>query len=346
VDDQVDVDTDYDGYCGADGSKSAVSLLLYVGLAAIGKVVVDYRGYVRFPNALLPLGTVTQVQLRLGVNIAGGANHLTDVHAYDTNGQTDPELDPGATAYVRCASGNLYANDLVELRAAGLYWIPLGGTVCADLMAARDAGRPFSLGLEEEGGNDSAAFICALEYGSNWAVLRITYTPPVQIVASILSSYQVPAPTPTLAQILAQIVSSYELEVPKPPPPPKPGPYYPPTGVPRSTRYDQALDPDAIRRALRRQKASMVEQQATYFSQIGLVEDKAKRIVEAAGISTQFTAYYLVFARSCWKASREFSGPTLEAEILALFNLWASRGLVPQVLARIAELCGVQVPGY
>jgi len=178
VDDQVDVDTDYDGDCDAAGGKISTNPIFAVGRYTVGKVQVDYRGYVRFPNALLPLGTVTQVQLRLGVNVAGGAGHLADVHAYDTNGQTDPALDPGATAYVRCASGNLYADDLTELRAAGLYWIPLGGTVCADLMAARDAGRPFSLGFEEEGGNDSAAFVYALEYGSNWAVLRITYTPP------------------------------------------------------------------------------------------------------------------------------------------------------------------------
>jgi hypothetical protein len=139
-----------------------------------GKTYGHYRIGARFPLASLPSGaTVTQVRVWMNVASAGGSASLLDIHAYDTNGQTDPSPDEAQVFHDRCASGNLYYDDGTDLRTTGEKWITLGGSVCQDVMNAKSAVNRFSLGLHEEGDNDPYATLT-----SDGVKLEITYTAP------------------------------------------------------------------------------------------------------------------------------------------------------------------------
>lgn len=151
-----------------------------------------YRGAWRFPLNNLPAdATVTQVRRKYYCNGAGGASHLVDDHAYGSNGQEDPGADIGYPGYPNCASGNLYSDDSDEFRTTGEKWRTLGGSVCADVQAAKAAVNRFSLALHEEGDDDPYATIEALEAaGSNPPQLEITYTVPVVWGGSALPQLQ------------------------------------------------------------------------------------------------------------------------------------------------------------
>jgi hypothetical protein len=104
---------------------------------------------------------------------------MWDVHAYDTNGQTDPSQDSGSTQYTRCASGNLYLDDDTTWRATGNVWLTLGGSVIDDVAAAKAAVNRFSLGVHEEGDNDASP---VADGSSILPQLEITYTTAVTMV--------------------------------------------------------------------------------------------------------------------------------------------------------------------
>lgn len=135
------------------------------------------RACFRFNLENLPAGaTVTQVRRRVRCNTAGGASHLIDDHAYGTNGQENPQSDGAQTCYNRCASGNLYQNDSSELRTTGVKWATLGGSVCADVEAAKAAVNYFALAMHEEGNNDPYALVDGhSKSGGTPPQLEITY---------------------------------------------------------------------------------------------------------------------------------------------------------------------------
>jgi len=171
----VTIETDYDGDVRDDGLKETVLATIYVGYLKFA-----YRIFLRFPLDALPAGsTVNSVTLILVVKEPGGAAHLLDVHAYNLVGQADPEVDTGLTLWDRCASGQLYLDDSIDLRTVGSKSLPLGGTVCSDVEAAKAAVNRFSLGLHEEGDNDDDAGVAAIEHDIYPpARLQIDYTPP------------------------------------------------------------------------------------------------------------------------------------------------------------------------
>lgn len=138
------------------------------------------RQALRFPLNDLPAdANITQVRLYVYNRTAGGASHLTDIHAYGTNGQDNPYDDSAQTGWGRCASGNLYLDDSTDLRTTGDKWFTLGGNVITDVLAAKNAVNRFSLGLHEEGDNDTYAKIAVLEDNLYPAKLEITYTEAV-----------------------------------------------------------------------------------------------------------------------------------------------------------------------
>ena len=106
------------------------------------------------------------------------------------------------------------------------------------------------------------------------------------------------------------------------------------------------MDPDSIRQRFADQKDAMVEQEADYFAELYLIEEKAKSVCEGHGIPSIAIPGYLNFARQCWKYFKKFSGTTRTNEVTHWFNHWVSRGLLPATLARIADLCGVEIAGY
>jgi len=187
----ITINADYDD----EVEKMLVGWFCLLGATSIrtgktgsGAAYTRYRGAIRFPLGALPAGsTVTQVRLKVYCRVAGGATHLLDIHAYNTNGQSDPEADAGGgvfcdVVYARCASGNLYNNDDTSLRTTGTKWFILGGTVCTDVQNAKTAVNRFSLGLHEEGDDeDPPAEIDTMEtVGGTPAQLEITYTVPLR----------------------------------------------------------------------------------------------------------------------------------------------------------------------
>jgi len=156
-------------------TKYTAGTTLAVGSFTSGKSTgVDRLGF-DFSLANLPSGaTITQVRLKVTCMIAGGASHLTDIHAYGTNGQEDPEPDDAQTCYTRCASGNLYYDDATDLRTTGTKWFILSGSIITDVGAAKTAVNRFALAMHEEGDNDTIASITAIEYGTP-SQLEITY---------------------------------------------------------------------------------------------------------------------------------------------------------------------------
>ena len=106
------------------------------------------------------------------------------------------------------------------------------------------------------------------------------------------------------------------------------------------------MDPDSIRQRFLDHKDTMVEQEEAIFGELVLVESKAKSVCEAAGVPSINIPAYLNFARQCYKYFKKFSQTTRTNEVNYWFNHWVSRGLTGSILASIAELCGVAIPGY
>ena len=90
----------------------------------------------------------------------------------------------------------------------------------------------------------------------------------------------------------------------------------------------------------------MVEQMSAISAELVLVETKAKKILEAAGIATMLFPAYLNFARECYRIGKNFSGTTQLNEVYYMYNKWVSRGLSSVELAAIAQLCGVDITEY
>jgi len=179
------ISTDYDGDVNNVFAKTTNGTSVRVGVASKA----PYHAFVRFPLTSLPTGaTVSQVRLLVNCGTAGAAAHLLDIHPYNSDGQADPSADAGDPCYSRCAAGTAYINDDTSLRSTGAKAFTLGGTVVADVGNAKTAVNRFSLGLHEEGDNDNAASVTALDNGSNIPQLEITYTVPTSggLLAQVL----------------------------------------------------------------------------------------------------------------------------------------------------------------
>ena len=136
-----------------------------------------YRVANKFSLTNLPSGvTITKVEVIYSVSQLGGADHLTDIHPYNGNGQADPETDSGSDMYTRCASGTEYVNDDTSSRTTGVKTIDLGSQACTDVMNAKSAVNWFSLGWHEEGDNSNEARLDEYTDATNPSKLRITYT--------------------------------------------------------------------------------------------------------------------------------------------------------------------------
>jgi hypothetical protein len=178
------ITADYDGEVDSSGAKNDTATEMYVAYRP--KASYPSRSYIRFPLTNLPSNIqISQVRLYVYCISEGGSTHLTDIHAYGTNGQEDPQADTGTTLYNRCASGNLYVDDATDLRTTGDKWFVLGGSVAQDIINAKNAVNRFSLALHEEGDNEATgASLATLESVSYPypAKLEITYTVPTPTV--------------------------------------------------------------------------------------------------------------------------------------------------------------------
>jgi len=114
----------------------------------------------------------------------------------------------------------------------------------------------------------------------------------------------------------------------------------------RLRKYDAKINADSIKQRFLDHKDSMVEQEEAIFGELVLIESKAKSVCEAAGVPTIQIPFYLNFARQCYKYFKKFSQTTRFNEVAFWHAHWVSRGLSGAVLANVAELCGITIPGY
>lgn len=174
----ITITADYDGEIrksGASYVKDDTDVNDSVGY--LSKGAWQYRAYRRFPLTNLPAGVVvSKVRLKVNVTSAGGADHLTDIHPYNSDGQADPSADADATLFTRCAAGTEYVNNSTALRATGVKWFDLGSQACTDVASAKSAVNRFSVGLHEEGDDSTLAGIQAIEAEGTTTQLEVTYS--------------------------------------------------------------------------------------------------------------------------------------------------------------------------
>jgi len=113
----------------------------------------------------------------------------------------------------------------------------------------------------------------------------------------------------------------------------------------RRKRFIAGVDPEKIRMNLAAQKEGMVEQESTYFAEIHGVEQKAKRIVEAAGVNVAEVAQYINIARKCYSLAKRFKGQTLTDEAQRVVNHWASRGYTASLASQVCNISGCGTSG-
>jgi len=114
----------------------------------------------------------------------------------------------------------------------------------------------------------------------------------------------------------------------------------------RARKYAAKFDPTVVSSRFTAVKDLSVEQTNAAQSALHAVEDQVRSILSAHALPTWQNIPYLNAARAMFRKSRNFSGPTLENEILAIIEGWASKGLNRDILAEIASIFGVSVPGY
>jgi len=114
----------------------------------------------------------------------------------------------------------------------------------------------------------------------------------------------------------------------------------------RTRKYEAKMDATSISQRFRDHKDTMVEQVEARFAELVLVEEKAKSVCEAAGVSTRDIPFYLNFARQCYRIGKQFSQATRINEVYYRYQYWLNQGLNAAILTDLAELCGVALADY
>lgn len=148
------------------------------------------RVTLRFPLAsqFPPLCTISKVELRTNVTVAGSASGTWSLHPYAAFG--DPEVDTFANQYTNSASATAYVTGSTAYRSTGFQTINLGAQAVTDVQTCLDPKYGwFSLGIKEEA--DAAA-------------------PPTLTTCTLLITYEVPAPDgrPLHEQMVVQMYSA------------------------------------------------------------------------------------------------------------------------------------------
>jgi hypothetical protein len=111
----------------------------------------------------------------------------------------------------------------------------------------------------------------------------------------------------------------------------------------RQKKYERGLDGEAIGKKYAAQKEGMVESEKVYMAAVAGLEEKVKKLVEAAGVSSMQVAQYLNVARKMMVICDRFSGATRDDECRRVYELWIDRGLNPTLIGQIAAICGCSI---
>jgi len=114
----------------------------------------------------------------------------------------------------------------------------------------------------------------------------------------------------------------------------------------RTRKYENKIDADVIRSRFLAHRDVMIEQEAMKFTDLATFETQIKDIIEAEGVPTFQIPFYLNFGRECYRISERFTGATANNEASFAADKWVQRGLLRQLLAKIAALFGLTIPAY
>ena len=105
----------------------------------------------------------------------------------------------------------------------------------------------------------------------------------------------------------------------------------------RIQKWNDKFKTDRVKAILDDRRQRMLERYAEATARLCAMEIGVKKLLDAAGVHTIMYVPYLNFARQLFKLSsqRDISGNSFALAAQVLLELWAHRGLDPDVLATI-----------
>ena len=113
----------------------------------------------------------------------------------------------------------------------------------------------------------------------------------------------------------------------------------------RIRKYEKKINPEVIKTHFEEQKPAMVEQVSSIFTEIVSVEEAAKTILDAEGVSIALYPMYLSYVREIWRLQRKFGGNVLFNYVRETDKKWTGRALSATVLERLRnDIFGIILP--
>jgi hypothetical protein len=105
----------------------------------------------------------------------------------------------------------------------------------------------------------------------------------------------------------------------------------------RIERWNDKYNLERVKQNLDKLRPDMLAHFSDATAQLCAMETGVKKLLSAAGVPTITFVGYLNYARQLYKLSRkqDISGEALSAESEVLLQMWAQRGLKPEVLNTI-----------
>ena len=105
----------------------------------------------------------------------------------------------------------------------------------------------------------------------------------------------------------------------------------------RLAKWQVKYNLEHVKDTLNAMRDDMAKHYQEAMTQVWIMENKVREVINACGVSTSQYVPYLNFGRQLYKLSREqqISGETFAMAAQVLLDKWAARGCDPEVLAKI-----------
>jgi len=117
--------------------------------------------------------------------------------------------------------------------------------------------------------------------------------------------------------------------------------------VKRAARYRAKYKVERVKDTLNDLSEDMAKRYEAAITEVCVMEEKVREVINAYGVSTSQYVPYLNFGRQLYKLSRQqhISGESFAMAAQVLLDKWAARGCDPKVLAKIRkDVFDIDVP--
>lgn len=115
--------------------------------------------------------------------------------------------------------------------------------------------------------------------------------------------------------------------------------------VRRTAKYDVKISSDEVAKRYEVMKPIMIEQINTVYPELVAIEEKAKAILDQAGVSVIKIPFYLSWVREVYKVVKTHPGTTAVDEATALLGKWVGRGLdAATCRTLVKDIFGIVIP--